>query len=308
MSIHISAYETIATKGNKIAEIKKSLEFIYESQKARNVNYLNVSKHNGDTLLFEDDDSSRFFEDIAAFAHPILIDTKDGVKTVADVRHFCKVDSYANEVVIKNLPEYELAENRAIFNQLFATQSPKLLLTASVLPMMTFASWITDNLAKRLSLGLLEQFKLRVISAYYYYCLFSDDEEQSGLEKEKAIGLISRTLRTSYGDTEDVLATIYPIQNLEEFCDTVVERLDSPRVKGLKPAVVIAVVMSTWFGANAREMLAVALEHPPTWMAICLSAATNKIFRNTSIAKTAERNSGRNAENLIRSLRSLIDD
>lgn len=312
MSIHINAYDTIATRGSKGDAIKKSFEELLTHPDFRSpgldTSDISYTGSNKEIIIFQSDENSRRICEIPSFAHPILLNTKDGLKTVVDVRHFCRADRNSSEVIIKNVPEYELAVHRGILNQIFATTPPRELLVRNSLPMSVFSSWITDNLAKRLSLGLLEQFKIRILAAYYYCCLFTDEEYFSDLEKDKLVGMISRGLHTSYRDTEDVLVGIGPIQNLEEFTQALIDHVDSPRLKGLKPAIVIAVVMSTWFGANAREMLAVALEHPPTWISIVYTACTSKIYKNTAIAKTAERNAGRNFSTAMNSLDVYFND
>ena len=46
---------------------------------------------------------------------------------------------------------------------------------------------------------------------------------------------------------------------------------------------------NTWFGANAKEILAVALEHPPTWLSLVYIALKERSYKNTSLAKIALR-------------------
>jgi hypothetical protein len=53
------------------------------------------------------------------------------------------------------------------------------------------------------------------------------------------------------------------------------------------------VLGGTWFGANAKELVAVALEHPPTWISILLAAFTERSFRNSQLGKLAERGSNK---------------
>ena len=45
----------------------------------------------------------------------------------------------------------------------------------------------------------------------------------------------------------------------------------------------------SWFGSNAKEILAVALEHPPTWYAIVFSSLEERTYKNSMIARVAER-------------------
>jgi hypothetical protein len=51
----------------------------------------------------------------------------------------------------------------------------------------------------------------------------------------------------------------------------------------------ITLTGQSWFGLNAKEILAIALEHPPTWTTIVHHALQERTYRNSVIAKLAER-------------------
>jgi hypothetical protein len=54
-------------------------------------------------------------------------------------------------------------------------------------------------------------------------------------------------------------------------------------------------------------MVAVALEHPPTWIAILISAFTERSFKNSQISKLTERsNYKRDGDNFVRAVSKLL--
>jgi len=61
-------------------------------------------------------------------------------------------------------------------------------------------------------------------------------------------------------------------------------RLNSFNLVGL-----LTLIKNSWFGERARVLLSVAIEHPPTWAAIVYEAVNERTFRNSLIAKIAER-------------------
>jgi hypothetical protein len=45
---------------------------------------------------------------------------------------------------------------------------------------------------------------------------------------------------------------------------------------------------NTWYGNNAKELIATALEFPPAWITIVYAAMTEKTYRNSPIYKLIE--------------------
>jgi hypothetical protein len=85
------------------------------------------------------------------------------------------------------------------------------------------------------------------------------------------------------------------------------EITDSVRLKDFNAGVLFTLLGNTWFGANAKEMIAVATEHPPTWIAMLLSAFTERTFKNSQIAKILERNSFKKlSDDFVNSTLNLI--
>jgi hypothetical protein len=70
----------------------------------------------------------------------------------------------------------------------------------------------------------------------------------------------------------------------------------------------ITILKSSWFGNNAAELLAVSLEHPPTWVSLVYTSLSERSFKNANLSKIVERYGKNNADNeFTRSFVSLVD-
>ena len=77
--------------------------------------------------------------------------------------------------------------------------------------------------------------------------------------------------------------------NITEFCSTVQNVLENVRLKDFSMGMLVTLIGNSWFGVNANKILAIALEHPPTWLAVMGSAINYKGYKNTTIAKTIDK-------------------
>ena len=69
-----------------------------------------------------------------------------------------------------------------------------------------------------------------------------------------------------------------------------------------------AVVGGNWFGTNARENIAVGLEHIPTWIMIVFGALTEITYKRSPLAKMIERLAKRHSpEAFIKNMNVLLE-
>jgi hypothetical protein len=71
----------------------------------------------------------------------------------------------------------------------------------------------------------------------------------------------------------------------------------------------LTIVRNSWFGTNAKDYIAVALEHPPTWMAIVYTAIVERTYKNSMIYRVAEKAGKRGgAEEFIKNYTALVKE
>lgn len=314
MTVHKTAYETTACRD---FAMKKTIDALLAAfadgwLPAANTRPTGDARNPGNTkvssrvLLLEG--GSAVANDVPAFAHPIALE-KDGLQyIVVDVRPYGRFDPHQQEFKVRNSIEYQFAVMRAALDQVWNSQSPTILQNVNQQPMAIFASWISESVGRRFSLDPGEQYKLSILAAIFYNLHFwdSDSTELPEVEKNRAAASIARALRASAEDVFAIIDQVSHLNNVGEFCVQARDVVGSVRLNDFNPGVLFAIVGGSWYGSNSREIAAVALEHPPTWLAVLMAAINERTYKNSGIAKLAERFTGRSGDQLVPALYNVI--
>jgi hypothetical protein len=244
---------------------------------------------------------------IPEFAHPYPFDYNGERCLAIDARPFGHYDRVKGEFVIRNQIEYQLLVHRAKLNDLWLDGNYGLLRDVSPAAMQFYASWVSENVARRFALDMREQLDLAIISALYYGGLFTDDGELDEMKKIKLVQAVATATRAS---AQDVLAVFEriggPMGHIDSFCLKAKEATQSVRLNDFNSGVLVSILKGTWFGYHSQELLAVATEHPPTWLAVLLAAHVDRTWKNTPLAKLVERQAKRDSgQQFVRSVSNL---
>lgn len=298
MSIYLSAYDTLVGSGYKLDKITYGIEkAIINGEYVKDDNNENIFR------LYSHD-----LNDIPVFFHPLILEERDDRKIILDLRQYTRLDKASGDYQFRLTNESSFQVNRGLLNALWVERDPFVLLNVSPLPMIIFSGWISENIARRYALDPRDQLNIAIFTAYYYYCLFSDNDKFDDEDKNRIISSISRNLRCSAQDVIEILDNVdYSIDNITDYCKELESISSNVRLKNFNPTVLFQLLGGSWFGSNAKELIAVSLEHPPTWIALVLSAYTERTYRNTILAKTAERKASKVAgDNFSRAIYNLI--
>lgn len=244
---------------------------------------------------------------IPEFAHPYPFDFNGQRCLAIDVRPFGHFDRIKGEFVIRNQVEYQLLVHRAKLNDLWLDGNYGLLRDVSPAAMQFYASWISENVARRFALDMREQLDLAICAALYYGGLFSDDAELTEERKMKLVQSVTRATRASAQDVLSVLDRIGgPMGHIDSFCLQAKEATKSVRLQEFNSGVLVSILKGTWFGYHSQELLAVATEHPPTWLAVLLAAHVDRTWKNSALAKLVERQAKRDSgQQYVRAVTNL---
>lgn len=245
---------------------------------------------------------------IPSFAHPMLVQGPDkNEMLVVDLRAVGRWDQQQYKFVIRNEIEDSLLKARARINDIWLGQNRRSLKTISPLPMAVFSSWLSEAIGRRFALDAREQLNLAILAAIFYNTLFDNETELSGEEKNRLAGVVARATRASAEDVFKLLDAAPVIADVKAFVGAAQELGSEVRLKNLSAGLLYEIIGGTWYGLNAREVIAVAVEHPPTWIAVLLAAYNERSFKNSQITKITERPSNRdNGGNFLRSVLTLI--
>lgn len=237
------------------------------------------------------------YEDkVPFFAHPMIISLKAGVKKgqqflATDVRPFVNKGSLhgGSGMVIRNATEFNFTKMRAIMNLAWLTNQDAFIKNNLGFAGTLFAAWLSEGISKRFALDPRDQLMLSIVSHFYYQSLFYDKAVFDDQDKQLfAIHTIKATKAPS-AMVFEVFDKLSSMSNIHDYCENVKLVLENVRLKDLNPGLLISSVSNSWFGLNSKEIIAVSLEHPPTWVSICYVALLERTFKNTTIARMAER-------------------
>ena len=250
---------------------------------------------------------STFQESIAGFVHPLEVKSSNDKNYLCmDVRPFVYVDPRQVGYVVRNKSEFNLAKARLISNKSWIINTPQSISGLSLVPCSVFASWISEGISHRFSLDPLDQLRLAIICSFYYQTLFLDKSVFESEEVERMNSICIKATKAPAKIVYETTAKIQKLDGITDFCDTVKAILENTRLSEFNAGLLITVLKNSWFGANAADMLAVSLEHPPTWVSLLYAAMSERTYRNSTISKICERYSRDNA--FIKAFVQLIED
>ncbi len=229
---------------------------------------------------------------IAPFAHPLMV--KDPVNngrelTIIDVRNFTRL-TRDQEVVVTGSMDYELACLRGYLQSVWFRGEYMDMVNLGSYPITIFSRWMSEVLTRRLALDPEIQMRVTVMSAYFYLCMHLDQEEDK-LDERTMLRFATIIARCSYVNADEVIKIIegFPyLRKAGDFCQLLETESKSARFERFNLAVLYTTISGSWFGSNARELIAVAVEHPPTWLAMVAMATNERGYRNTVIGKLCQ--------------------
>lgn len=314
--IFLTPYHTTACHGHVLSTV---VDAIIKSAVSDNSLDNNIVKAK-DVWCLTDTGAS---QQAPAFGQPIMFDKLETSKytpyfgesnshdsrffTVIDARPFGRYNTAAAKFDIKNRVEFNLAMLKAATTEYWINGGVSSMQNFSPLPMIIFASWISENVARRFNLDVREQASLATYAAYYYLSLFTNDEVIKEQERSRYAMIISKGLRLNASEVLNLLETTEPPQNISDFCTRAELAVGTVRLKDFNKLVLFSLIGGTWFGTNARETVCVALEHPPTWISLLTAAYSERGFTKSGISQLTERNSNRElGKNFSRQVFNLV--
>lgn len=315
MSIHKDSYST--TFGSRL--ITKNIEqaikesFIKDNLDKVNLNVDNTGEFKPVFITGALDNDVN----IPLFTHPITIKNIHGSNyLVSDLRLYIKnnPDIKNIETSIKNLTEYNFAKSRAILSLSWLNDNTSVIKNNFSFAGIVYAAWLSEVISKYYALDFKDQSILFIIISFFYQSLFVDGEIDEEMKQKFATHTIkaSRTTADFVFNIFDRIQTKSEDSNvfsLIDMCSNIVNILENVRLKNFNIAILLNIISNSWYGTNAKEILAIALEHPPTWCAIVYSAITEKTYKSSMIYRVAERFGKRGvSDEYLKNYKGFVED
>jgi hypothetical protein len=316
MTIFRDSYET--TIGSIVNSTKQISHAIDESliRDRYDIRSLNISSH-GDikplfiTGLFDSE------ANITLFTHPILIKSKmNGDFLCTDLRLFVNTSQRDQSFrsgqlipVTKNITEYNFAKSRAILNLVWVTEGPGKLKSNLSFAGFVFSTWLSETISRFYALDFKDQTIISIIASFYYQTLFLDKQEITEDLKQKLSVHTIKATRSPATFIFDIFDKIEKMDNIEDFCENVKKITENVRLKDFNLPTLLTMVRNSWYGVNAKEIISVALEHPPTFMATVYMSLVEKTYKTSNISKISDKLGKRGlSEEFVRSYTAIVKE
>lgn len=234
--------------------------------------------------------------EVPQFGHPLVVfeDDKHQDKNFivyGDARNFTRIGRENQEVIISARLDYDLLTLRTWLQMVWLKYSPMDLLGISSYPITVYSRWLTEAITKKLALPPEVQMKVSVLVAYFYVCMHyqgTDKAEVTEQQRQQIAQLVARATNVNAADVFNIIDGEDIYWTVSNLIDAFNRKGESIRFNEMNPAFLYTAISGSWFGQNHRELVAVAVEHPVTWLAICAKAVSERGFHNTIIGKVAK--------------------
>jgi hypothetical protein len=214
-----------------------------------------------------------------------------------DGRPFTSLDRVTREVKLSNRDEFEISAIRAGLMWYTLKNSMGDLLSCGNFALTVWTRWLSDLISRKVGLSIQDHLRVSVIVAAYYYCLFDSNlvvgdnvAQFSERDKIKMATGIAKATRIEATQALQILDTLPVMLDADTFTKTLATHGGSIRLDGFNTATLWQSVGGSWFGLNSRELVCVALEHPPTYFAILFKALRSRSYQKTILGQCAENN------------------
>ena len=321
MSFYATAYDTTAGRGMVTTKIINAIQqalirnnFAEVNNKQAGVDMPTFLDGCTPTLITTQSEEEM---SIPIFSHPIYVDLSAIRKSdttgymVSDTRPFMigKPVDGSGRLVVKNKTEFDFTKNRTILSALWFNKQINALKYLSPILTSIYAAWLSENIARRFALDAKDQHYIAILAAYLYQTFFFSEGKFDEADRLKIAPIVSRSVQAEIDTVLEILDQFPAMEGLFDFCNHVKTLTENPRLEELNPGLLIAMITSSWFGTNGREIAAVATEHVPTFVMMVYNSFTERTYRLAPISKITERFKSRKGEDdFIRSLKLLIQD
>lgn len=250
--------------------------------------------------------------EIPLFTHPItVLNFNQQNYLCTDLRLYVRKDLDLSDIEagIKNLTEYNFVKSRAVLNLLWLNNEVSYIKNSLSFAGAVYAAWLAEVISKAFALDFKDQTVIAVLASFYYQTLFDNERVFNDEYKEK---LAVHTIKATKAPADFVFKTLDRVETLtsiNDLCQAITDIVENVRLKNLNLAVLLTLIKNSWYGTNVKEILAVSLEHPPTWIAIVYACLSERTYKNAMIYRVAERLGKRGvSDEFMANYRNVIED
>lgn len=249
-------------------------------------------------------------KNIKPFSHPVTLtipSRKDQLFIVVDTRGLTTLNEDTG--IFRKTPDFEYQTVRAtLMRKVWLSGNTTDLLNTGDLNLKLYSHLIAETLSRRLNLDTTTTDQIKIITAFHYICLHHENRDLNEDTLLKDAKRISRCVFAPIQEVMDIIQQLGSINDTNALCRALALQTQSVRLEKISPGIIFSMLGGIWFGANSNEQSAVALEHPPTFVAMVYMCVNNRSYRKTVLAQLAERLDKRKelTEVLVRNVNNIL--
>lgn len=286
-------YETTACK----AYITKNIENAIKNSVGFRDGFIDVYRNNErrDGAIVAIVNSS-YTKDIPNFNHPFVMGEEDKQVIYIDARSYSNPKQTTFEKIdFKNATENYFNLTKAKLMHIWLDKDPNILKNISTLPASAFTAFFTERIGRNYALNPTQQIYLSVHTALYYYNLFFTIEDlRKNISNDHGIAAmithVNKTVKVPIKIIEEVIE-IYKdndlVSDLDSYCNLCEKVTNAVALRDIAKTNLYSLLGGGWIGN--REVVAVAIEYPPIWIAMISLALNERTYKNSTIAQIVER-------------------
>lgn len=226
-------------------------------------------------------------KDIDLLQAPLLFNTREGARVVIDSRATKRAGRHGHEATVASPTDFRFAKESAILSYLWANEGPVAFSQMGELPIRVYARWVSEGISRKLGLDPGDFLRLQIVAAYYYVSSFMA-EAPNPQRVVGAASLIGRALHIPMDKILPVIGECGQMANVNDLVNAMKGgESASPRLEHLTAGFVYTLLHPTWYGAHKAITVSIALEYPPVFLTMLLSAYTERSYHSSYFAKTA---------------------
>lgn len=246
---------------------------------------------------------------IEIFTHPLLLNYRDVDYLCTDMRLYIKKDSNPEitDLDIKNKTEYNFCKSRAVLNLVWLNEKPTILRSLFGFAANVYTMWLSETISKVYNLDFNERSLIAAITSIYYQSLFLESSKFTEEQKQLLVKNASNFTSIPSNNLFLLIDRIDKLDDINDYCIAISSIVDNIRLKNFNLAMLLTIISNSWYGNNAKEIISVAIEHPPTWIAIVYTALSDKTYKTSSVSIFSDKLSKRGtSDEFMKNYLSLI--
>lgn len=249
---------------------------------------------------------------VPTFSHPLTIETVKGLTyTFCDLFSFIR-ERQEGEYVVANKPLFSLQTIRTVLTADLINNGTRSIKSLSPNVVKTYVDLITSSLSMAFSLNNEEVLALRSLSGWMYYSMLHNDPYAGELEFDALIAKLAREINIPSSFLYRYIDQEF-YKNVGDFLEKLRQKITNPAVQKINEGLFYTVIAknlnaNVWIGLEKQEILAMSVEHIPTFVATLVICLSEQVFKNAGLTKMALRNFARDKANFILAVNSIVND